>query len=250
MNPSTLRQLKQQRERFCSEKDRLEALDTHFREVITFFESTDEQHHLRRPNGDVLKDDLYNILKSQGNAMHPTALLERLEEQGVSVPGQNPPHNLISHMSGDAKGRFYPLGDTTWGLREWNRLMEELPPEQLVHQTTAGTDLLEDTDRVPVSFTLNLASGAMKQDSFAALLEGALADKDLADFVREPSEVAQQGQQATITFEPPDGDEAEQARVRGYLTVINENGASTAEGPLWLDIQDKEGGRLVLAHAA
>ena len=248
MNPSTLRQLKQHRERFTAEKDRLEALDTHFREVITFFETTDEHHHLRRSSGEVMKDDLENILKAEGKSMHPTALLERLQAQGMTVPGQDPAHNLLSHMSSDPKGRFYPLGDHTWGLREWNRLMEEAPPEQLVHQTTAGTDLLEDTDSLPVSFTLHLASGSMKQESFAALMEGALCDEDLADFVRGDRQVEHENQRATISFEPQDGDESEEGRVRGYLTVTNEHGSSTAEGALWLDIQDKEGGRLVLAH--
>ena len=140
MNEAGIRQLKQQRERFNAVVTRLESLDTHFREVIAFYENTGESDDLRRPGGEILKDDIFAVLNSEGRPLHPAAIMQRLHQKGIVVPGENKGHNLVSHMSGDARERFQATGSGAWGLTQWkdhaqNSAQEPLPledaPEEL-----------------------------------------------------------------------------------------------------------------------
>ena len=145
MNPGTIRQMKQQLQRIEGEVTRLNSLASHFRGVISFYTNTDENSELRRNPGDVLKDNIQNVLKTEGRAMHPKDILTRLEAEGILVPGENPPHNIRSHMSGDQNKRFYAVGNDTWGLTDWTPRMDLEPHGEGDADERAGPEAGQDT---------------------------------------------------------------------------------------------------------
>jgi hypothetical protein len=60
-------------------------------------------------------DSAAEILAKTHGGMHYRELVDRLNADGVNVPGQDPGANLIAHLTRDA--RFVRVGRGTYGLR-------------------------------------------------------------------------------------------------------------------------------------
>jgi hypothetical protein len=60
-------------------------------------------------------DRAAEVLSGTRAGMHYRELVERLNADGVNVPGQDPGANLIAHLTRDA--RFVRVGRGTYGLR-------------------------------------------------------------------------------------------------------------------------------------
>jgi hypothetical protein len=59
-------------------------------------------------------DVAYDLIQQEG-PLYYDALLGRLREQGIAVPGRNPGANLIAHMSRDK--RFTRVGRGIYGIQ-------------------------------------------------------------------------------------------------------------------------------------
>ena len=257
MNPGTIRQMKQQLQRIEGELTRLNSLANHFRGVISFYTNTDEDSELRRNPGDVLKSNIENVLKTEGRAMHPKDILTRLEAEGILVPGENPPHNIRSHMSGDQNKRFYAVGNDTWGLTDWTPRMD-LEPEgdttdnagheaaqekgnhvQAGGQAAAAKDedvtggtsaessfqcdglmasqLLEEGEPVKVRFTAPDPAGALDHQRLTEAIETCCGEEDVADVINDGATIKVMGGTASIKFDAASRQPAEPHRIPGMI---------------------------------
>lgn len=64
-------------------------------------------------------DAAWEVLKQTGKPLHYRELADRLITEGIAIPGQDPPANLIAHMARD--GRFgRAAGRGVYGLSEWS----------------------------------------------------------------------------------------------------------------------------------
>jgi hypothetical protein len=61
-----------------------------------------------------IKDKAFGILEREGKPLHYQVILEKLQEEGVTVQGRNPLNTLRAHLSQDS--RFKNMGRGIWGL--------------------------------------------------------------------------------------------------------------------------------------
>ena len=263
MNPATMKQMTQQLQRIESEQSRLNALASHFRGVISFYSTTDENDKLRRNPGDVLKDDIQNVLRTEAQPMHPKDILARLEEQGIAVPGENPAHNLRSHMSGDSQKRFYALGDDTWGLTGWTLMMNlRLDPNgnangagpALEDGGMMSSDLLEDGQRVAVRFRATGADeGACQLDpqKFREVVSECCRQADVTDMINQGATVKITGGTASLFFHPDERDESTPRRIPGTIRFTQDEAGgdgSSHDSLFLLQLEEGDAADLVLEH--
>lgn len=60
-------------------------------------------------------DNAVELLRSERSGLHYKAMLERLNGNGVNVPGRDPAANLLAHLGRD--DRFVRVGRGTYGLK-------------------------------------------------------------------------------------------------------------------------------------
>ncbi len=65
-----------------------------------------------------VRDEAFKILEIEGQPLHCVSLLEKLQERGIRVEGQNPRNNLLAHLNHDP--RFKRVAPATWGLLKWD----------------------------------------------------------------------------------------------------------------------------------
>lgn len=66
-------------------------------------------------------DKVYEVIDAAGQPIHYRALAQRLADDGIYVPGQDPAANLLTQMTRD--GRFARAGGRgLYGLAEWPSL--------------------------------------------------------------------------------------------------------------------------------
>lgn len=71
-------------------------------------------------------DRAAEVLSGSRAGMHYRELVERLNADGVNVPGQDPGANLIAHLTRDA--RFVRVGRGTYGLRNVHKVASASRP--------------------------------------------------------------------------------------------------------------------------
>lgn len=104
-----LQPLEQQRAQLVAE---IAAIDTLLRS-----ETGPGVEAVTRRSASKVADQAYLVLRDAQCPLHYTDVLKRIEAQGFEVPGQEPPKNLVAHMSRDPRFRrgrqrgFYELAD-------------------------------------------------------------------------------------------------------------------------------------------
>lgn len=83
-----------------------------------------------------LGDGIYQVLTTE-RPLHRRQVYERLEEMGMTIPGQDPVNNVGAHLSLDP--RFMSVGGGVWDLAD--------PPEHEESDRPEPVDFDDETDR-------------------------------------------------------------------------------------------------------
>lgn len=155
LDTTSIEAIKATLDELTSKRDRLDEQISAFQAVLLYYEEHPFGQEAVELTGASLRDEMEHILQLENEPMHFKQIHRRLQDRGISVPGNDPARNVGAHLSGDQ--RFEPLGRGMWGLSAWTKKNSpgrqhhpapiDAEPDDIVTHVHSSDD--EDLDEVP-----------------------------------------------------------------------------------------------------